>query len=190
MRADIERWNRKYQDVHPTCDDAPDPLLIQYGNLLDGAGRALDVACGMGRNAIYLAGLGYRVLGVDGSIVGLQRARRAVRAAGVSVDLVAADLDRFTVPPDYFDLVLVVKFLSRSLIPALKQTLKAGGLFIYNTFNLNLLQERPGFNAHFLLEPGELAALFEDFDTIDSNDSPSIEKSLSYWIGRKPMVHG
>ena len=59
-------------------------------------------------------------------------------------------------------------------------------MFIYETFNRNLLRERPTFNEKFLLELGELADMFKDFGLITTNDSAELRESLTHWVGRKP----
>ena len=184
MREDIERWNRKYLSAELRLEK-PDWLLTEYRSLLDGEGRAIDVACGMGHNAIFVAEQGYEVVAVDGSIVALDNLRCALHGRDLPIELVAVDLDDFTLPPSSFDLILVVRFLNRELIPRLKSSLRPGGLFMYRTFNRNLLRDRPAFNPEFLLEPGELAGSFDDFETLATNDSHAIEESLSYWVGRR-----
>ena len=103
------------------------------------------------------------------------------------INLVAADLEHLTLPPDYFDLVLVVRYLYRPLIAQLKSALKPGGLIIYQTFNSNRLREKPDFNREFLLEHGELSEWFANFQLLATNDSPRLQDSLTYLIGRKPF---
>jgi tellurite methyltransferase len=186
MRHDVERWNRKYSNRNPHADFAPDILLKNYVHLLDGKGIALDVACGVGHNAIYLAQRGYDVIAVDGSIVGLKYCREEIRRKPLRVSLIAADLERFSLPPEYFDLVLVVRYLFRPLIAQLKTAVTPGGLVIYQTFNSNHLRDNPDFKREYLLEHGELTGWFADFQLIATNDSPGLQDSLSYLIGRKP----
>ncbi len=185
-RADRDRWNRKYRELRPPPSAAPDPLLIAHAGLLTGRGLALDVACGRGHNSLHLARLGYRVIGVDGSIEGLRRARAATRAAGLTMQFAAVDLDHQRFPPECFDLVVVFRFLDRTLLPNLAQSLRPGGLMIYQTYNRNRLRDHPDFHPAYLLQPGELAGFFSGFETIASNDTPAIEDPLSYWIGRRP----
>jgi SAM-dependent methyltransferase len=144
------------------------------------------VACGVGHNALHLARCGFEVVAVDGSLAGLRHCRAQLRATPLPVHLVAADLDRFVPPPERFALVLVVRFLSRPLVPLLKRALVPGGLLIYQTFNRHRLLMNPGFNPDYLLEPGELATLFADFESIASNDTPTMRDPISFWIGRRP----
>ncbi len=184
--ADRERWDRKYAAGNPNPTFAPDTILTQYAHLLDGNGWALDVACGVGHNALYLARRGYDVLAVDGSLVGLQYGHAATRDRALPVHFVAADLDRFVPPFRRFNLILVMRFLSRPLLPLLKEALVPGGLMIYQTFNLNWRRANPAFNPEYLLAPGELAKAFSDFEVTATNDAMDIADDLTYWIGRRP----
>lgn len=186
--ADRERWDRKYTAGNPHPDFVPDPILTQYAHLLDGNGWALDVACGVGHNALFLAHRGYDVLAVDGSQVGLRYGHAAARERALPVHFVATDLDRFTPPSRRFGLVLVMRFLSRPLLPLLKEALRPGGLMIYQTFNLNWRRVNPSFNPEYLLQPGELAGFFPDFEVIATNDAGDIADDLTYWIGRRPAA--
>jgi SAM-dependent methyltransferase len=84
----------------------PDQTLVELAGRL-APGRALDLGCGPGRNAIWLARQGWRVTGVDASRVGLAQAEERARRAGVSLELVHADLLTFVPPVGSFDLVVV-----------------------------------------------------------------------------------
>lgn len=188
MRADIERWNRKYRDGNPNPDFAPDPVLKDHAHLLDGKGMALEVACGVGHNAIFLAERGYDVIAIDGSIAGLNYCRNAIQRKGLRLSLIAADLERVTLPRDYFDVVIVFRYLYRPLVAQIKMALKPGGLVVYGTFNSNLLREKPDFNKEYLLKHGELSEWFAGFHLIATNDSPGLRDSLTYLVGRKPRA--
>ncbi|MHB8535285.1 MAG: class I SAM-dependent methyltransferase [Sulfuricaulis sp.] len=188
MRHDIERWNRKYRAGNPNPDFVPDPLLTSHAHLLDGKGAALDLACGVGHNAMFLARRGYVVTAIDGSETGLGYCRAAIRNTPLRIHLVAADLERISLPRDNFDVVLVVRYLYRPLVAQIKTALKPGGLVICKTFNTNHLRERPEFKKQYLLERGELPAWFSGYDLIATNDSPRIEDTCSYLIGRKPAA--
>lgn len=184
--AERERWDRKYAAGNPNPAFAPEPLLVQYAHLLDGEGWALDVACGVAHNALFLARRGYEVLAVDGSITGLRYARTALAGTGLPVHLVAADLDNFVFPEKRFAVAAVFRFLSRPLIPRIKQALVPGGLLIFQTFNVNQLRFAAPMRREYLLEHGELAQLCGDFETLATNDAPDNTAELSHWIGRRP----
>jgi hypothetical protein len=117
--------------------------------------------------------------------VALRQCRRALARKGLAANLVAADLDVYRPPAEHFDLILVVRFLARSLIPCLKKALRNDGLVIYKSYNRNWLVRKPGFNPAFLLEPGELAAAFQDLYCIATNDTPGLQDPESFWFGCK-----
>ncbi|MGF1614770.1 MAG: class I SAM-dependent methyltransferase [Gammaproteobacteria bacterium] len=185
MKQDIARWNDRYRLANPNPDFQPNPLLRHYRTLLEGKGKVLDVACGVGHNALFLAELGNEVVAVDGSLVGLAYCQERLRDRALSVALVAADLERFFPPANYFDMVLVVRYHDRRLFSRWSAALRSGGLFIYHTFNRNLLQTRPHFPRHYLLERGELSRRLRRFCVLATNDGPGMQDTESYWIGYK-----
>jgi SAM-dependent methyltransferase len=101
-----EEWNRRWQerDVHDRGDES-ELLATEIEGLVPG--RALDLACGPGRNALWLAERGWHVTGVDFSDVALTEARRSARERGVRVEFVEADVRDYEPAPAAFDLVLV-----------------------------------------------------------------------------------
>jgi SAM-dependent methyltransferase len=185
-RQDRDRWNQKYAAGNPNPTFEPEPLLVQYAHLLSGRGLALDLACGVGSNALYLARRGYEVIAVDASVVGLSYGRDRLRGSSLRVHLVAADLDDFPLPCEHFTLVTVFRFLSRPLLPRIKLALRPGGMLIYQTFNVNQLRAASHMRREYLLERGELAQAFGEFEVLATNDAADIAAELTYWIGRRP----
>ncbi|MGH3134581.1 MAG: class I SAM-dependent methyltransferase [Gaiellaceae bacterium] len=102
-----EDWDRRYAGVESLWSAKPNRFLVAEVAELT-PGRALDLACGEGQNAIWLAGLGWKVLGVDYSEVALARARARAARQGVEAEFLAADLLDFEPQPDVHDLVLVL----------------------------------------------------------------------------------
>ena len=100
-------WDRRYADREFVWTVQPNQFLVQEVQGLS-PGRALDLACGEGRNAVWLAERGWRVTGVDFSEVGLEKARRLATARGVEGEWIAADLLEYRPEPGAFDLVLVL----------------------------------------------------------------------------------
>jgi tellurite methyltransferase len=134
-------WNKKYSEgSHSSL--APDPLLVRaYEEFLSGRaeGSALDVAGGVGRHAIWLAGRGWRVKLLDVSEVGTglakENAARVLGPRGKLVTAEVADLNQTReLGAEQYDLVLVFFYLQRELFPALISALKPGGLLIYKTY--------------------------------------------------------
>jgi SAM-dependent methyltransferase len=102
-----EDWNRKHGEAGPLFGVEPNRFLVgEVGGLTPG--RALDLACGAGRNAVWLAEQGWAVTGIDFSEVGLENARSLAAERGVEVEWLQADLRAWSPPGPDFDLVLVL----------------------------------------------------------------------------------
>jgi 2-polyprenyl-3-methyl-5-hydroxy-6-metoxy-1,4-benzoquinol methylase len=108
--ADRQRRRTRWDDLHREREiesEGPDATLVEQVARLR-PGTVLDVACGSGTNAVWLASAGWRVTGVDWSAVALEKARARASRAGVAADWIEADLLDWTPPPDAFDLVTVL----------------------------------------------------------------------------------
>ncbi len=99
-------WDQRYAEQEFIWTVEPNRFLVQEVQALR-PGRALDLACGEGRNAVWLAERGWRVTGVDFSEVGLEKARQLAAKRGVEAEWVAADLLAYS-PPQAFQLVVVL----------------------------------------------------------------------------------
>ena len=104
---DANVWDERYAGDDLVWSAQPNRFLVVEVETLP-PGRALDLACGEGRNAVWLAERGWDVTGVDFSNVGLDKARRLADARGVSVQWELADVTEYTPAPESFDLVLVM----------------------------------------------------------------------------------
>jgi 2-polyprenyl-3-methyl-5-hydroxy-6-metoxy-1,4-benzoquinol methylase len=100
-------WDTRYAGTELVWTAEPNRFLTEEVVDLE-PGRALDLACGEGRNAVWLAAQGWTVTGVDFSAVGLDKARRLAEQRGVVVDWVNADVTRYEPPARAFDLVVVL----------------------------------------------------------------------------------
>lgn len=155
---DRHRWDRKWQERRGTT--AVNPLLRSHRRWWTG-GLALDVACGQGQNAIWLAHHGYHVLGVDISRVALAVAQTKARQQGVEQLVFAqVDLDQWRPTVLTYDLICVFRFLDRTLFPALEAALRPGGFLVYQTRHSGRLLSEPDANPEYLLQPGELRRAF------------------------------
>ncbi len=103
---DSASWDRRYEGSELVWTAEPNRFLVAETETL-APGRALDLACGEGRNAVWLAERGWKAVGVDFSEVGLQKARELADRRGVKVEWVAADLIDYRPDPKAFDLVIV-----------------------------------------------------------------------------------
>jgi len=185
VRADRVRWDQRYRERQPGTAFRPDALLSEHRALLDGRGRALDVAAGTADNALFLASLGFDAYAVDISIEGLRIGSRTAQQGGLGLSAIVADLDQYPLPDAWFSVIVVIRYLNRDLFARLVRALVPDGLLFYKTFNTNREREHPGFNARYLLQPGELVQSFPGFRTIATNDGSHIEADTTYWIGVK-----
>src|SRR5690242_3987552 len=103
---DRDEWDRRYAGTELLWTARPNRFLVAE---VDGLapGRALDLACGEGRNAVWLADRGWRATGVDFSRVALEKAQRLAEAHGLVVEWVEADLVGYVPEPGAFDLVIL-----------------------------------------------------------------------------------
>lgn len=105
---DSHAWDERYGGAELVWSAGPNQFLVEeVPGPAPGGGRALDLACGEGRNAIWLAEQGWQVTGVDFSAAGLEKAARLARARGVDVAWIRADVTRWEPPATGFDLVAV-----------------------------------------------------------------------------------
>ena len=140
----------------------PSSFLRRHIHLLR-PGRALDLAAGEGRNAVFLAEHGFEVEAVDISNAALRKARALAKSRGVRVETILADLDSYPIEQGCYDLIADFYFLDRRLIPKMKKGLKKGGKVIFETYltankSLGFLGPK---NPAYLLKPNELLRLFQ-----------------------------
>src|SRR4030043_1024314 len=164
MKADQKRWDERFGKKDFAFGKEPNPFLKKHIRLLP-KGRALDIASGEGKNAVFLAQHGFEVDAVDISEMGLKKAQKLARLKGVKINTFFVDLDQYQIEKERYDLVANFYFLKRRLIPRIKKGLKKGGRVIFETYLLEhrtLGTEGPK-QAKYFLKPNELLKLFKDF---------------------------
>ncbi|MBD3671292.1 MAG: methyltransferase domain-containing protein [Gammaproteobacteria bacterium] len=153
---DAQRWNRRYspEDVA----GSPSEVLSRNLHLLPPRGQALDLACGLGADAMLMARHGLDVEAWDisaNAIFALERQAESLSIQGVVRDAVA-----HPPAPEQFDVILVARFLERSLSSHLMDALKPGGLLFYQTFSNLRIDDSGPTNPDFRLADNELLTLF------------------------------
>lgn len=188
---DRERWDEKYRDRQiPEAVVANEWLTRHVANLP--AGRAVDLACGLGHNAIWLAKQGWQVDAVDISPTGLSLAREFAESESAEVNFICADLEASLLKEHpqmetAYDLVLVFRFLDREHLPALiPRLLKPGGHLIYETFSRGQLERADSHvrDANFTLQPGELPLLYSCLRAIAYEDIDLPDRSVARLLAR------
>jgi len=148
--------------------------------------RALDVATGRGRHLIPLARAGFRTFGVDARFDALVDARDACSRSGIAVRLWCADLTRHPLPPAFFDVIVVTRFLQRNLFGALANALCPGGVLVYETFTAAQLALGSGPRSpDHLLKPGELREAFRSLQ-IEFYEEVVEPEALARLVARRP----
>jgi 2-polyprenyl-3-methyl-5-hydroxy-6-metoxy-1,4-benzoquinol methylase len=177
--------HREYMSTK-TTDQTREPLnppaqfLVDYIHLLP-KGKALDVAAGRGRNALYLAEHGFSVHAIDRDAAALQTLRSFAEERKLQhvttelVDLESGPVSDTVFPSNTYDVVLVFLYLFRPLIPLFIQTLKPGGMLVYETFTVeNHLRNQHPRHREFCFEPNELRELVSDLHIVhyDEGERP------------------
>ena len=147
----------------------------------------MDVAAGLGGNAGYLIERGLQVVGIDISAVAIRRAKKR----WPELMAVLADLNHFYLPENSFDLILNFFYLQHDLWSQYKQALRPGGVLVYETLTMEMLQVNPDMQPRYLLRQGELREAFVDWNiivyeegwTAGRSDKPRAVASL---VAQKP----
>lgn len=147
-------------------NESPSAWLVDNADLLPRGGRALDLACGRGRNALWLATAGFDVTAIDRNPEAIAQLQGVAAQSGIRIVTDVVDLE--TDPPpslgsQAYDVVLAFNYLHRPLMPAIREAVKIGGRLFYETFTRRQAERGRPTNPAFLLEDGELARLVEPF---------------------------
>ena len=183
-----EKWDKRYSHSQRPGDYCR--ILKEYSHLLPKQGCSLDLACGLGANALHLAKLGLESHGWDISPVALNRLQEFADSRGLKVTTLQRDIENQPPPGNCFDVIVVSQFLHRPLCARLVNALKPNGLLFYQTFNIHRPSNHGPNNPAYLLACNELLSLFSEL-TIRAyeEEGPGCDFSgMSYLVGQKPQV--
>ena len=168
--VDREKWNRRYAaGAYAERTEASVLLQAWIGKIQ--TGRALDVACGAGRNALYLAEHGFEVHGVDISAEALSRARASARQRRVRLELIEHDLDRPLTLSAVYQLILVIRYVNLPLMIQLTNFLAPGGFLICEQHLVSEADVIGPENPAYRVAPGQLAAAVPELDMLYLNEA-------------------
>ncbi len=167
---DIAGWEEMYRAGERGSEDQPTRLLVETADLLR-PGKAADLACGAGRNALYLAERGWSVLAMDGSETAVKTLRRRAEARGLQVEAYVSDLTApgFVLPDDSFDLIVIAYYLQRDLVAKVSPSLRQGGCLLAIVHTVSPGEQVSGKRAGC----GELAEMFGDWNVTYYYEGPS-----------------
>jgi tellurite methyltransferase len=186
----MANWDQRYlRGEHPIKE--PSSLLRTAIASLK-PGQALDIACGVGRHAIFLAEHDWQVTAVDSSRVGIEILQQRAGEAGVTVEARVADLEsgEFYIEPGTYDLICVFYYLQRDLFSPIRAGVRPGGTVVAAIHLNDGRDDAKPANPAFLLEPGELKQLFADWEITYYREGESDEgghhHDTAYLIARNP----
>ena len=164
MKSDQKRWDKRFKGTKFALGKKANSFLRKHITLLP-KGKALDLAAGEGRNAVFLAQHGFKVDAVDISEIGLTKTQEIAGKKMVRVHTILADLDTYQIKRGKYDLITNFYFLNRNIIPKMKRGLKKGGMVIFETYLLEHRKLHTGGpkNPKYFLKPNEPLRLFKGF---------------------------
>ena len=163
-KQDRDKWNQRYaEDSHRKNN--PVTLLEDWLPRIP-MGRALDVACGAGRNAVFMAQAGYQVDAVDISAEGLGRARQEAQSRGLDINWIEQDLDKPYQFDTNYDVIIVMWYVNLGLISQLCDCLSPGGYLLCEEHLVTDQQVIGPTNLNYRVAPGALAETASALDIL------------------------
>ncbi len=158
------RWDKQHESTHGSAEPSAFLRDIFTADAWPiPRGRALDLACGKGRNALFLAERGFDVVAIDISPIALEEGRRRAEERNLAVVWQQADLERIQLDENAYDLVVNFNYLQRSLIPQIKAALRIGGYLVFDTYLIDQPAIGHPKNPAYLLQHNELLNWFREY---------------------------
>lgn len=192
-QSDRTKWNERYKSGAYAGHTLPSALLEEWIDRIP-PGRALDLACGAGRNALFLAARGFDVDAVDISREALRSARNSARQSGLRVHWIEHDLDEPLALEQGYALVLAIHYLNLPLLRQLAASLAPGGFLVCELHLLSDVEVAGPSNPAFRVKPGELRRLATGLrihlleeNIIDDPDGQPL--ALARLVAERPAGH-
>jgi len=164
-KAFVEKWNAIYSES-VVSEARSSEVLSDNLYLLPESGQALDLACGLGANALLLAKQGMTVQAWDISTLALQKLQTQADTEALVVKTLAQEISPGSFSANSFDVVVVSRFLDRSICNAIMECLKPNGLLFYQTYTQHKIYPQGPKNPNFLLADNEMLRLFSSMKVI------------------------
>ncbi len=179
---DLAGWEQRYRAQEETGEASPHSLIVEAVSFLP-PGRALDLACGTGRDSVWLAQRGWEVTAVDGSPAAIEILRGRIQGLSVTTQIADLASDDFTIKPTNYDLVAICYYLQRSLFEPAQRALIPGGVFVA----IALLAES-GKDNSYRVESGELRGYFYGWEILHYREGrDQWEHNVAGIVARKPI---
>jgi tellurite methyltransferase len=163
--------------------------LTDNRDLWPTGGHALDIACGRGRHALLLAQAGLHVRAIDRDPDAIAEVRAAADRLALPIEADLVDLE--TDPPpslgaSRYDMIVVINYLYRPLMPMIRAAVKPGGRVFYETFSTRQAARGKPRNPAFLLEDGELPELMKPFVILRSREGDFDGRFIASIVAERP----
>ncbi|MCW8848220.1 MAG: methyltransferase domain-containing protein [Sedimenticola sp.] len=182
----LAMWNQRHAQAEGLGQVAD--VLVQNIHLAKAGCKALDLACGRGANALFMARAGLKVTAWDLSPVAIERLTAAARAEHLSIASTVRDVITEPPEPGTFDLILVSYFLDRELAPAIAKALKPGGLLFYQTYSRAAVTDDGPTSDRFRLDDNELLMLFDSLRPRVYREERLLGNTEQGWRDRAMLV--
>ncbi len=188
-----KKWDSKHSEGR-VVDARPCWLLEENVDLLPSSGSALDLACGLGGNAVLMANHGLAVSAWDISEVAVAKLRAFAREQNLNIEAETRSLFEGNLGEKRFDVIVVAHFLDRALAPEITEALKPGGLLLYQTFTLAGADSSGPKTSSYRLGEGELPQLFSALRVQVHHEPGQAGYNVGRWgnkaglIARKPPL--
>lgn len=189
-----EKWDAKYADCNLQTPANPSFVLKQHSRLLPFHGRALELACGLGGNARFLAQCGLKTDAWDISDNALTVLNNYASLNQLTITPLITDLQQMILPYQQFDVIVISRYLDRDQFKAISDALKPKGLLFYQTF-LAPVQNNAPQNPAFYIQTNEFNQAWSNLETLvygegwlanENAQQPDAPKQRYAWyVGRK-----
>jgi SAM-dependent methyltransferase len=188
---EINGWNERYRSRERPAEDlnaAPTPLLVSTASNL-APGNALDLACGTGRNSLWLAERGWKVTAVDAAFAAIEILQTRATERSLKINAIVADLEKeiFEIEPSRWDFIAICYYLQRNLFEPAKRGLVPGGLLLCIVH----ITEPGEEGSAFRLRPGQLRKYFAGWEILHYHegkaDDAAHRRAVAEIAARKPL---
>ncbi len=170
-KEEQDKWEKRYGGDDYERHHKPSDLLTKWIERLP-RGKALDLACGTGRNALLLAEKGYDVDALDISPRAIKIAAAAARERGLRINWIIADLDNYRIDGPYDVIVISFFLVNKKIVPEIIASLKNGGVLLAENHMLSPAASAESSQHRFHLRPGELRQLFPGLKVLHYEERP------------------
>ncbi len=184
---------KKWDKIHAKNSSVQVAKILDKNSfLLPKQGKALDLACGLGANALFLAEHGLDTHAWDISSVALKELQLFALKKHLNLSAKQVVIKANILPKNTFDVIIITRFLDRSLTNEIMESLKMGGLLFYQTYVKDKIDSNGPSNPNFLLARNELLRLFKPLTLVSYRENHLIgtlelgERNEAIYIGQKP----